>query len=134
MTTILNALKKKKTPEQIVRVTSIALAENNSASLSKRLNSIKEILYGEENKAPVDAKCSELSAALQASGIMPELIKVMPDLPFETRKDLSMVFSNLMRKNHENFSDYVFANPSMVITLVSVLNVVQALFIMKLCF
>eukprot|EP00612_Vaucheria_litorea_P002089 CAMPEP_0171456462 /NCGR_PEP_ID=MMETSP0945-20130129/2935_1 /TAXON_ID=109269 /ORGANISM="Vaucheria litorea, Strain CCMP2940" /LENGTH=346 /DNA_ID=CAMNT_0011981883 /DNA_START=89 /DNA_END=1129 /DNA_ORIENTATION=+ len=118
MTSLLNALKKKKTPEQLVRLSELALKDDNYAGLSKRLASMKEVLYGEETKPPVDAKCAELSAAIQETDIMPDLIKIMSQLPFETRKDLTQVFNNLIRKNHGNFCEFVARNPPMIFELI----------------
>eukprot|EP00611_Tribonema_gayanum_P003087 TRINITY_DN12413_c0_g1_i4.p1 TRINITY_DN12413_c0_g1~~TRINITY_DN12413_c0_g1_i4.p1 ORF type:complete len:329 (+),score=137.67 TRINITY_DN12413_c0_g1_i4:121-1107(+) len=118
MSSLLSALKKKKTPEQLVRAACAAMAEGNAASLSKRLVAMKEVLYGEEDKEPVEAKCKELSAALRGAGLMPQLIEAMPVLPFEARKDVAQVFNNLVRKNHEGFADYVAENPTMVKDLI----------------
>jgi Mo25-like len=112
-------VKKKKSPEQLVRAAAQALDENNTESIAKRLAAMKEILYGEEDKDPVEAKCKELSASLRQAALMPRLIEAMPSLPFETRKDLAQVFNNLVRKNHEGFAEYVAGTPSIVPMLVS---------------
>jgi Mo25-like len=112
-------VKKKKSPEQLVRAAAQALDDNNTESIAKRLAAMKEILYGEEDKDPVETKCKELSASLRQAVLMPRLIEAMPSLPFETRKDLAQVFNNLVRKNHEGFAEYVAGTPSIVPMLVS---------------
>jgi calcium binding protein 39 len=111
-------VKKKKSPEQLVRAAAQALDDNNTESIAKRLSAMKEILYGEEDKDPVETKCKELSASLRQAALMPRLIEAMPSLPFETRKDLAQVFNNLVRKNHEGFAEYVAGTPSIVPMLV----------------
>lgn len=119
MSSLLSALKKKKSPDALVKAASAAMAEGNAPSLAKRLLAMKEVLYGEEDKEPVEAKCKELAASLRVANLLPPLIEAMPELPFETRKDVAAVFNNLMRKNYEGFADYVASDQTMVKDLVS---------------
>eukprot|EP00903_Cladosiphon_okamuranus_P021849 g20086.t1 len=114
MSGLLNKLKKNKTPEQLVAAMVDALDQGQDAQLARRLSQIKFVLYGEEEREPDEARCKELSVAIRRSEAMPRLIESLPALPFEARKDVSQIFSNLVRKNIENFVEYVEGEPLMV--------------------
>ncbi|CAM9213386.1 unnamed protein product [Ascophyllum nodosum] len=117
MSGLLNKLKKSKTPEQLVAAMVEALDHGQDINLAKRLSQTKFILYGEEEREPDEARqveCRELSNAIRLSGVMPRLIESLPALPFEARKDVSQIFSNLVRKNIEGFVPYVEGEPLMV--------------------
>ncbi|CBN80051.2 conserved unknown protein (Partial), partial [Ectocarpus siliculosus] len=114
MSGLLNKLKKNKTPEQLVAAMVEALDQGQDAQLAKRLSQIKFVLYGEEERDPDEARCKEFSIAIRRSEAMPRLIESLPALPFEARKDVSQIFSNLVRKNIETFVEYVEGEPLMV--------------------
>ncbi|CAM9805136.1 unnamed protein product [Phaeothamnion confervicola] len=113
---MLNALglKKKKTPEQLVRLACTALDDGNGEALQKRLGQMKAVLYGDEEKDPDPERCQELSAAMRQSGLMPRLIEKFAGLPFEARKDVAQVFNNLVRKNVGGFVEYVEKDAPMI--------------------
>ncbi|CAM9411073.1 unnamed protein product, partial [Scytosiphon promiscuus] len=114
MSGLLNKLKKNKTPDQLVAAMVEALDQGQDAQLAKRLSQIKFVLYGEEERDPDEARCKEFSVAIRRSEAMPRLIESLPALPFEARKDVSQIFSNLVRKNIESFVEYVEGEPLMV--------------------
>lgn len=114
MSRLLDKLKKNKSPEQLVLSAVEMLDQGQDEALAKRLSQIKFVLYGEEEKEPDDARCRELSVAIRESEVMPRLIESLPALPFEARKDVSQIFSNLVRKNIEGFVLYVEKKPGMV--------------------
>ncbi len=106
--------RKKKTPKELVSLTKVAVGAKDGESLGKQLAQMKEILYGVEDKLPVEAKCVELAQNIRQTGLMPILIENLSTLPFESRKDVAQMFNNLVRRNHDGFADYVANNTYMV--------------------
>mmetsp|Transcript_24160 Transcript_24160/g.24427 ORF Transcript_24160/g.24427 Transcript_24160/m.24427 type:complete len:342 (+) Transcript_24160:116-1141(+) len=117
--------KRKKNPDQIVRLAHKALLEScpenagptpienkvmspPQEELCKRLSQMKTMLYGDGEKTDVDEdKAVELSRHIQAEGLMLQLIDKLKIIPFEARKDTALIFNNLIRKNISDFASYV---------------------------
>eukprot|EP01041_Mallomonas_annulata_P013397 gene13396-28406_t len=118
--------KRKKNPDQIVRLAIRALSESYAESMNaniildgkgssasqeelcKRLSQMKTILYGDGEKTDVDEeKAVELSKHIQTEGLLLQLVEKLKNIPFEARKDTALIFNNLIRKNICNFSTYV---------------------------
>ncbi len=88
-------------------LTKAAVRAEDGESLGKQLAHMKEILYGVEDKLPVEAKCVELAQNIRQTGLMPILIENLDSLPFESRKDVAQMFNNFVRKDYDGFAGYV---------------------------
>lgn len=64
-------------------------------------------------------KCAQLSQLLIQSGLVPQLVAGLAQLPFEARKHFAQVFNNLMRRDLAGFVGYVERNPELLSTLVA---------------
>jgi calcium binding protein 39 len=130
--------KKKKTPEQLVvsikdRIKQLReLNEEQgkegkeeqknqlSNDIAKYLDEIKIILYGDHETtnansstvtSPVpleEEKIKEISHFIQIEGLMILLIQNMALISFESRKDTSLIYTNLMKKNVNGFAQHIF--------------------------
>ena len=132
--------RRQKTPEQLVKlalkafddvvVNSSAAASAASAgdgpdgtplapsdAVSKRLGEIKALLFGEADKPVDEVRCQQLATAALASDLMGVLVSNLSKLPFESRKDVTLIFSNLMRRNLSNFAVAVAAHPTILVNL-----------------
>ena len=84
-------------------------------ALGARLHQVKLVLYGNTDQPVVDEpKALELARA--APVMVKTLIENMDKLPFESRKDLALIFNNLIRKSGCDFAEWVFENFDPVVT------------------
>lgn len=83
--------------------------EANLDQLIKTLIEIKSILSGDldPHVAPEEGLIKELSSSIQAHNFLPKFIKNMSYLPFESRKDIALIYNLLIRKNIENCTTYI---------------------------
>ena len=66
--------------------------------LSEHIGAMKTILYSDGAAAAAARPGDSLTQAVLATELLAELIVNLPDLEFECRKDVTMVFSNLLRR------------------------------------
>lgn len=104
--------KKSKPPKELVEELSKDLNALNSKEkskeknlhddISKHLESMKVILYGDgaEIEPSTAEICGQLSHELAHSDVLPLLITHLPDplFTYETRKDVSQIFTSIMKK------------------------------------
>ena len=128
MSTFTFLIPKNKSPEQIVAAGKAALLvlsnessspeEKSAASaqLEKYLNDVKVILYGDisDHSDFDEEKAKEISRCFQQEGFMTQLILNLAIVSFETRKDVALIFNNMMRKNINDFSAYIGENLQLV--------------------
>lgn len=129
MTSFLNSIaKRKKTPDQLVMSTKQAmqtLIDNAvgkeedkitaSDTLAKSLIDMKNVLFGTtENPEVDDEKTAELSKAILQEDLMTVLLSNINILGIETRKDLSVIFCNLLKKNIGGFVEHVAGNAALI--------------------
>jgi len=128
MAALLNALKKKKTPAQLVASAMQVLpdvfetsadSDAAKAKLAKRFGQMKAILYGEENAEPNQTKCEDLARALVEGDALIQMVNQVTSLPFEMRKDLSKVFTALLHRDIGGFSNYMVNQQECVHKLVN---------------
>lgn len=127
---MLGLFKKKKTPEQLVRLLVEALnekvegadAERASEEIAKRLKQIIDLLYGEAEKESNPIKCQDLAKAIESENLLTLLVTDLERLPFEARKHVAQIFNNLMKRAEEKeyayLADHVCQNAGLLDTLV----------------
>ena len=69
-----------------------------SQEVSRSLSAMKLLLYGEPDKRPNPETAAELAREVWKSELLRLLLTHLPLLDFECRKDVSQVFSNLLRR------------------------------------
>jgi calcium binding protein 39 len=80
-------------------------------NLNKFLVEIKNILYGNIDNLELDEeKVLEASKYIQSEGLILMLINNIDAVSFEARKDIALIFNNLIRKNVNNFAQYLADN------------------------
>ena len=113
----------------VVSSDSSSVAESKPvATLKKRLNTMKLLLYGDGSHdhtassangggaADVDeVKAGELSHFLQSENLMLDLIQHMSSIPLEARKDTALIFNNLLRHDVRGFVSYVVSHRAVVL-------------------
>jgi calcium binding protein 39 len=142
--------KRRKTPEQLVRLASKALEDilspsagaelavvspvgvsggdlarqpsDAEASLCKRLAQMKDLLYGDSEKTPDEDKAQELAQLLMHEGLLVQLVQNLSALPFEARKDTAQIFNNIVRKDLAGFASYIEQNFHVVHMLIDGYN------------
>eukprot|EP01038_Epipyxis_sp_PR26KG_P012589 gene12589-16882_t len=87
--------------------------------LDKNLVDIKNILYGDIEKPDVDSdKVREIARVIQSEGLFILLVDKIEMVGFEAKKDIALIFNNLLRKNIHNFSSYLSENLNIIDRLV----------------
>ncbi|GAB9463546.1 hypothetical protein Gpo141_00001001 [Globisporangium polare] len=125
----MSIFQRRKSPEQLVKLLKEGLANPSAPpklakdgtpvdEVTKRLNQMKLLLYGEGDQEAKPEKCAQLSALLMASNLVPKLIMDLEKLPFEARKHFAQVFNNLMRRDLSGFVGYVERQPEILSALV----------------
>ncbi|KAF2075613.1 hypothetical protein CYY_003081 [Polysphondylium violaceum] len=101
--------KKQKTPAELVKSIKESLAsieksgpnskssEKASEEISKCLQEMKKILYGDSEHEPNQEAVGSLSAEICANDLIPILIKDLSKLEFEAKKDFAQIFNILLR-------------------------------------
>lgn len=92
-----------------------------TSTLTERISEVKHVLYGEIDKdTPVNpATCGDIGEWFVRLDLFQNLISKLPTLPFETRKEVAQIFTNLARGNHGNFAKgYLVETPDIVGLLV----------------
>lgn len=128
----MSIFKRRKSPEQLVKLLKEALAhpihavqvskdgtEMPADDITKRLNQMKLLLYGEGDQEAKPEKCAQLSQLLIASGLIPTLVTGLEKLPFEARKQFAQVYNNLIRRDLAGFAVYVERQPDILPSLVA---------------
>ncbi|DAZ93625.1 TPA: hypothetical protein N0F65_003765 [Lagenidium giganteum] len=123
---------RRRNPEQLVKLLKEALAnpiqvvkvakdgsEKPVDEVTKRLNQMKLLLYGEGDQDAKPEKCAQLSQLLMASGLIPKLITGLEKIPFEARKHFAQVYNNLIRRDLSGFVAYVDKQPVILSALVA---------------
>ncbi|XP_057430571.1 putative MO25-like protein At5g47540 isoform X2 [Lotus japonicus] len=103
---------KPRTPVEIVRQTRDLLLffdrppetretkreEKQMSELCKNIRELKSILYGNSESEPVSEACAQLTQEFFQENVLPLLIKFLPKLNLEARKDATQVVANLQRQ------------------------------------
>ncbi|TMW57851.1 hypothetical protein Poli38472_013325 [Pythium oligandrum] len=121
---------RRKNPEQLVKLLREALANPSAATkldkdgnkvceITKRLNQMKLLLYGEGDQEAKPEKCTQLASLLMSTQLINKLAKDLVQLPFEARKHVAQVYNNLVRRNLSGFVEYVRRQPDLLSSLVA---------------
>ncbi|EQC37948.1 calcium binding protein 39 [Saprolegnia diclina VS20] len=120
---------RKKNPEQLSKLIKEALENPNTPVkpdksgkvvdiVTKRLNQIKLLLYGDGEQESNPQKCAQMSMLLIADNMIPRLVLNLEKLPFEARKHVAQIYNNLMRRDLGGFVAYVERQPQIISALV----------------
>ncbi|OQS05710.1 calcium-binding protein [Thraustotheca clavata] len=120
---------RKKNPEHLAKQLKEALENPNTPVkpdksgkvvdiVTKRLNQIKLMLYGDGEHETNPQKCAQMSSLLIADNMIPRLVLNLEKLPFEARKHVAQIYNNLMRRDVCGFVEYVDRQPQIMSALV----------------
>ncbi|KAI6191892.1 hypothetical protein M3Y97_00276800 [Aphelenchoides bicaudatus] len=122
--------KSKSSPSEIVKNLREALliiergdkkSEKAIEEVNRYLQSIKLIIYGGENQEPHTEQVAQLAQETYNANILPLLIKNLGRLEFESKKDVGLIFNNLLRRQIGTRSptvEYLCARPEILLALV----------------
>ncbi|RCN35900.1 mo25-like protein [Ancylostoma caninum] len=83
---------------------------------------VKSIIYGSETQDPHSEQVAQLAQETYNANVLPMLIKNLPKLDFESKKDVAQIFNNLLRRQIGTRSptvEYLGARPEMLVLLVN---------------
>ncbi|VIO88973.1 Uncharacterized protein BM_BM13872 [Brugia malayi] len=95
--------------------------EKVAEEVSKSLQAIKSIIYGQESQEPHLEQVAQLAQESYNSSILPMLIQNLIKLDFEAKKDVAQIFNNLLRRQIGTRSptvEYVHTRPQILEALV----------------
>ncbi|XP_061660597.1 calcium-binding protein 39-like [Syngnathoides biaculeatus] len=99
--------KSHKTPVELVKILKENMAvlvkqdkktEKASEEVSKCLVSMKEILYGSNDKEPHTETVAQLAQELYNGGLLITLVENLHVIDFEGKKDVCQIFNNILRR------------------------------------
>ncbi|KAG5684619.1 hypothetical protein PVAND_013842 [Polypedilum vanderplanki] len=128
--------KSQKSPAELVKALKEALkaletlkaggdkkAEKAQEDVSKNLVSIKNMLYGTSDSEPqTDIVVSQLAQELYNSNLLLLLIQNLNQIDFEGKKDVALVFNNVLRRQIGTRSptvEYICTKPEILFTLMA---------------
>jgi len=121
----------KKSPTEVVK----ALKENLSVlekggdgkkqekaqeEVSKQLQSMTAMIFGQENEQQSDHLLAQLSQEMYNSGLILTLLKNLHRIDFEGKKDAAQIFNNILRRQIGTRTptvEHIFHNPDILFTL-----------------
>ncbi|KAL1320366.1 hypothetical protein HN51_065101 [Arachis hypogaea] len=95
--------------------------EEKMSELYKNIRELKSILYGNSESEPVSEACAQLTQEFFRENTLRLLIKCLPKLNLESRKDVTQVVANLQRQQvHSKLiaSDYLETNMDLMDILI----------------
>eukprot|EP01027_Heterolobosea_sp_BB2_P010764 GEZU01015759.1.p1 GENE.GEZU01015759.1~~GEZU01015759.1.p1 ORF type:complete len:277 (-),score=48.63 GEZU01015759.1:430-1260(-) len=128
-----NIFKKQKTPKELVAATVESLIALNNKddpkvgksaveSLSKYLQEMKVLLYGDAELPPNPEEVTQLAHEAYKLNLLTHLVEHIDDLEFEARKVASQVFNNLLRRQSAGrypTVEYICRNTQILDTLIN---------------
>ncbi|GAV65235.1 Mo25 domain-containing protein [Cephalotus follicularis] len=96
--------------------------EDKMVELYKNIRDLKVILYGNSESEPLSEACAQLTQEFFKENTLRLLIKCLPKLNLEARKDATQVVANLQRQQVQSrliASDYLESNIDLMDTLLS---------------
>ncbi|XP_061344326.1 putative MO25-like protein At5g47540 isoform X2 [Gastrolobium bilobum] len=95
--------------------------DEKMSELSKNIRELKAILYGNSESEPVSEACAQLTQEFFKENTLRLLIKCLPKLNLEARKDATQVVANLQRQQVQSkliASDYLEKNMDLMDILI----------------
>lgn len=96
-------------------------SEKAVEEINRWLQAIKSIIYGQDNQEPNTEQISQLVQEIYNASVLPMLIRQLTKLDFESKKDVALIFNNLLRRQIGTRSptvEYLCARPEILMTLV----------------
>ncbi|VDK53617.1 unnamed protein product [Anisakis simplex] len=96
-------------------------SDKAAEEVNRWLQAVKGIIYGQEGQEPHTEQVAQLAQETYNANVLPMLIKNLSKLDFEAKKDVALIFNNLLRRQIGTRSptvEYLCARPDMLITLV----------------
>ncbi|XP_022088098.1 calcium-binding protein 39-like [Acanthaster planci] len=123
--------KSTKTPEELAKIASDALAvinktqegkkaEKAQEDLAKSLTGMKNILYGVGDQEPQADLVSQLAQSIFNWYLIEDLVRNLQHLDFETRKEVAQIYSNVLRRQIGSRSpavDYIVSKKDILFVL-----------------
>lgn len=123
---------KGKSPQELVKLSKDALmvlqsdespksVNKASEEISKHLQSLKVLLYGEGDQDPNPISVTQAANEVYQTGLLLALVNNLQKIEFEARKDAAQIFNNLLRRQTQiRFPtvDYIVENEVILLKLV----------------
>ncbi|GMR30481.1 hypothetical protein PMAYCL1PPCAC_00676, partial [Pristionchus mayeri] len=96
-------------------------ADKAAEEVGKWLQAVKGIIYGQEGQEPHSEQVAQLAQETYSANVLPMLIKNLSKFDFESKKDVALIFNNLLRRQIGTRSptvEYLCARPDMMEKLV----------------
>uniref|UniRef100_A0AC34QQ69 Uncharacterized protein n=1 Tax=Panagrolaimus sp. JU765 TaxID=591449 RepID=A0AC34QQ69_9BILA len=95
-------------------------AEKAVEEVNRWLQAVKGVIYGQENQEPNIEQVAQLAQETYNASILPTLVHNLNRLDFESKKDVALIFNNLLRRQIGTRSptvEYLCARPEIILTL-----------------
>lgn len=95
-------------------------ADKAVEEVNRHLQAVKLIIYGGENQEPHTEQVAQLAQETYNANVLPLLIKNLGKLEFESKKDVALIFNNLLRRQIGTRSptvEYLCARPEILLAL-----------------
>ncbi|KAH7720171.1 Cab39 protein [Aphelenchoides avenae] len=89
--------------------------------VNRWLQAVKLIIYGQDNQEPHTEHVAQLAQETYNANVLPLLIRNLTKLDFESKKDVALIFNNLLRRQIGTRSptvEYLCARPEILLILV----------------
>uniref|UniRef100_A0A0K0EE37 Calcium-binding protein 39-like n=1 Tax=Strongyloides stercoralis TaxID=6248 RepID=A0A0K0EE37_STRER len=101
--------KSHKSPQEIVKSLKEALETINKGEkdkkmekaieeVSRSLQQVKNVIYGQDGQEPNNEQVGQLAQEIYGASVIPLLIKHLNRFDFESKKDVALIFNNLLRR------------------------------------
>uniref|UniRef100_A0A0K0FA48 Protein Mo25 (inferred by orthology to a D. melanogaster protein) n=2 Tax=Strongyloides TaxID=6247 RepID=A0A0K0FA48_STRVS len=124
--------KSHKSPPEIVKSLKEALETINKGEkdkkmekaieeVSRSLQQVKNVIYGQDGQEPNNEQVGQLAQEIYGASVIPLLIKHLNRFDFESKKDVALIFNNLLRRQIGTRSptvEYLSTRPEILRTLV----------------
>lgn len=96
-------------------------SEKAQEEVNRSLQAVKGVIYGQDGQEPQTEQVAQLAQETYNANVLPMLIKNLVKLDFESKKDVALVFNNLLRRQIGTRSptvEYLCARPEILMILI----------------
>ncbi|MFH4982848.1 hypothetical protein AB6A40_009557 [Gnathostoma spinigerum] len=96
-------------------------SEKAAEEVNRWLQAVKGVIYGQDGQESHPEQVAQLAQETYNANVLPMLIKNLAKLDFESKKDVALIFNNLLRRQIGTRSptvEYLCARPEILIDLV----------------